>query len=716
MADAQDFIPKEAEIEVREAYFIEDVKNLASDDDIVGKVKASVDEYDNRFVAQREQWTTQESGIWNLCDWAFRSCINDAVAQSEKSKGANEPDTWERAKTGTTQFHRQVTQKASNGYAVQTSRDMPFKYEALQDDAIDSTQDHTKQREKKLNLLAKWSMKRDKFNRKSNEFWTQINKYGNTPVMVEWIQELGEKTISVPQFDTDGITVVDTKIEKVETVVENRPVLKILPIEAVKADTAIGNIQDQECVIVSGVVGMSDIVDGIQTGIYREDLLEDLNTNHQWDGFSGFENEFTKKENRALVNKPTNTGTGQYLKREVFINVPIDDNEETWDELANVPLRYRVTMFGNTANESVVARIERNQEPDDAIPIEMIHANPDDQDLLYHISSFEVVRSNIATETTLIRQIIDNNTLVNKPPLWEVQGSVRGNDREFKPDQRFIVDDQNSIGEFKVRDVSQPSIQVLEYLKEDSNTANSIDKNMTGESFGARTSASEANTISGNSRRPNLVNIEYILDQFLGFYAWRIKVLWEAYGRREQVVQITDEEDRTVQIKPKEIGGEFDIIVDIMDDIKDDAAQATRMTNYATVIATTPMAETVDWVEFNKVLSEKMMGTSKFVRSGNEGDAEANARANVARILNQGTLPQLTDSMNLKKHLEIYKAERMRWSGNEDQNENIGILDQVIAQVEGRISSPPQQNNLTAPVSEGIQGGQQISEALGGIQ
>jgi hypothetical protein len=47
-------------------------------------------------------------------------------------------------------------------------------------------------------------------------------------------------------------------------------------------------------------------------------------------------------------------------------------------------------MIGNTPTTSLIARIERNQEPDDAIPIELIHANPDDDNYLYHISDYEV--------------------------------------------------------------------------------------------------------------------------------------------------------------------------------------------------------------------------------------------------------------------------------------------------------------------------------------
>ena len=725
MADAKDFIPQEAEIDVEQAYYMDGVKNFSDDEDIVSHIKATVDDYNSRFTSQRQEWIEESSGIWNLQDAAWRSSINNSSVGVEAIRGANQPAGSERARLGTTQFFRQVTQMASNGYAVQTSKEMPFKYSALNDDAVGSDDAVTKSRSDKLNSLAKWSMKRDKFNLKSLEFWTQVKKYGNIPVMVEWKHKMGRKIIQIPVFDEDEPTkIIDYNLDEVDVIIDNRPVFTVLPIESVKADTVIGNIQDQECVIISSIVGMTDIVSGIKSGFYREDMISDIGTSQQWDGYSGFENRQEKKDNRGLENQPTDSNSGRYLKWEIYVNVPIDEKSGEWNELENLPMRYRVTMFGNTPQEAVVARVERNQEPDDTIPIEMVHANPHDSDILYHISNYEVIRGNISAETTLIRQVIDNGSLVNKTVLWEIKGEVEGNDREFKPGQRFILDNKDSMGQFNVRDISQSAIQTLQYLKEDSNTANSIDKNMIGESFGARTSASEAGTISSNSRRPNLVNIEYVMDQLLGFVANRYKVLWEAYGLPKQVIQITDENENLVRITPTDLAGEYDIVIDVMDDIKDDAVESQRMVNGAQVYASnSELAKTLDWAAFSEVLAETLFGTSKFVVAAQEGDAEANALNNIAQMLGDNGLPlelrfpALAPGMNLKKHLEVYKAERMRWNGNEDQNEFVtSVLDRVIEQIEARIDNPPAQGGgqQQPVVSQGEANRQELSGATGG--
>lgn len=721
MATAQNFIPNEAEIEVNPAIFRTNIKNLASDEEISNHTLQCVQEYEARYIGQRDEYDRDTDGIWNLQDAMWRCGLNDAAIQAEKRHGANEPDEWERARVGSTLFYRQVRQKSSNGYAVQTSRDMPFKYEPVSDSEVEAPE-HAEARAKRLNLLAKWSMKNDNFNVKSINFWNHVYKRGNTPVMVEWIQEIGKKTVSRPIFADDGITIEDYEIVEYDGTIVNRPTFKVLQVESLFADTAIGCIQDQECVIVTSVISMTDIVAGITNGFYREDLLENIGTSHQWDGSSGgHDNKDSYNENRGIDQDSQNSGTGQYLKREVFVNLPVDEENETWDIYKNVPKRFRVTLIGNTVSSCLVARIERNSEPDDAIPIELIHANPDDDDYLYHISDYEVVRSNIAVETTILRQMIDNNTLVNKPPIKEVDGAVRGNNRAFGPDARWKMDDLNAIDTFDIRPLAQENMLVLEYIKDDSNTANSIDKNMIGESFGARTTASEATTISGNSRRPNIVNIEYILEQLFQFLAKRYKVNWEAYGRHDQIIQITDENDERVFIKPEGLGGEYDIIIDVVDDMKDDEVKAQRIINGAQAVAQIPeMAQQFDWKALAEDYAEFIFGSSKYVKGDAEGDAIMNAQKNIQLMLNNGVpLTGMTPNMNLKKHLAIYKEERKRWNGYEEQNPNVALLDSAIEQLEEAVSGQGQGGSPQAqglPQSQAQLQQQLTSGALGGVQ
>jgi len=102
---------------------------------------------------------------------------------------------------------------------------------------------------------------------------------------------------------------------------------------------------------------------------------------------------------------------------------------------------------------------------------------------------------------------------------------------------------------------------------------------------------------------------------------------------------------------------------------------------------------------------------------GSWGDAENNAMNNLALMLNNGIQPQFTPNMNLKKHLEIYKQERMRWTGYEDQNQNIGLLDNAIAQLEQMVGQQGAQGQLgqQGVATESVVQGQETAGVLGGI-
>jgi hypothetical protein len=114
-----------------------------------------------------------------------------------------------------------------------------------------------------------------------------------------------------------------------------------------------------------------------------------------------------------------------------------------------------------------------------------------------------------------------------------------------------------------------------------------------------------------------------------------------------------------------------------------------------------------------EVLGEQMMGTSKFVIDGGDGDAEENARRNVMLMIQQGIPPQISNRMNAPKHLEIYKQERTRFQGYEEQYPNLAVLDQAIAQLEQEAATPQPQANAQLQ-GEGEQNRQALSGQAGG--
>jgi hypothetical protein len=154
-----------------------------------------------------------------------------------------------------------------------------------------------------------------------------------------------------------------------------------------------------------------------------------------------------------------------------------------------------------------------------------------------------------------------------------------------------------------------------------------------------------------------------------------------------------------------------------MDDIKESAVEGQKLATYMqTVVANPELSKRQDWDSLAGFYADTALGTSKFVIGSNDGDAEDNARRNIALMLEGGEFPQFNDTMNLKKHLEVYISERRRWEGAEDTNENLSILDAVIAQLEARIAQPPAQQGQQQPlISQGEVNRQAISGEAGGV-
>ena len=106
MADANDFIPTEAEVEVDAPFFRDDIENFADNEELATNTQITIDDYESRFMSDREPWSG-EDGIFKLCDWAWHACLYNTHTLSEEKTAANTPDDWNRAKIGTPQFYRQ---------------------------------------------------------------------------------------------------------------------------------------------------------------------------------------------------------------------------------------------------------------------------------------------------------------------------------------------------------------------------------------------------------------------------------------------------------------------------------------------------------------------------------------------------------------------------------------------------------------------------------
>jgi hypothetical protein len=682
------------------------INNLADNEEISKKFVSEVYSEFSRVSGLREQFEE----TWKVADYMHKCAQNRTVNSSEKIQGANQSGD-NRANLGSTLFHRQVNQMASQGVSVELSRPMPFKYEPIVNPGVQGSAEKGEAEANQMNSLIKYSMKKDKYRKKTTDFWFSLCKYGNIAYIVDWKLETKNVKVPVPKYETtiDPTTQeeisrhVSTDLEERDMVVAAHPEQRVLNISQLYADPYIGSIQDQTTVIVISLVHKADIYNLVRNGIYSEKAYEKIDENFLWDGNTGSD---FKQDLMDNLQKTWDEGSvsDQYLKWDIYHRAPISGDK--WDSEETVPSWHYSSIIGNDISSGIVMTIMRNPDPDDEVPIEMINLYPDDSDLLYHVSPAEIVRSNYSVECTLKELAVDNMAIVNRPPISAMVGMHNVKDFTFKANQLWQVYDQNAIKQFEIRDNTQATISLLEYIQQDSRVGLGTDKNQLGESYGGRTTLGEASYINAASATPSLVWIGYVIEQKVGFYARKCMSLWKAFGTPEIIEQITDY-PLVPDVYPSDIKGEFDIEINIVGEYKDDVTSSGIIRDLIRMVAQAPQllqSEThqVDIGEMMRdVFAKSGLNGDKYIITPQNGDAGRIADGENIAIMQNGIDAVVNPDDNDIIHLRKHNAERLRYSGIEDQFPNIQKLDVHIQQhnlnMTGKSQAGQQAQQAAAP-------------------
>ena len=642
---------------------------LAGNKELTLRATKEAQEDFSRFQTDREDY----QDIWQVADYMVKCAQNRTVNAAERSKGANTQgadDTTEdgsdtRANVGSTIFFQQQRTLAAMGVSVQESKPVPFKYQAIINENVPYSQEEGNEIANQKNVLARWTMKKDGFRLKTVEFWHQIWKYGAVPVGI--FQKTVKKKVvlkrtSYAEIDGQRVPVGETEEER-EIVTDNYPSMRIFPLASLYADVW-RCWDDQDCILVATVRNRAQIYGDVKAGFFEEARYKEIKKSHEWDGYSGRNFVEEQAENTGDVTYNPRT-TGQFLQWDIFKLCPIKNGK--WDDEA-VPQWYWITVIGNSPDNGVVVRFERNPDPDDEIPIRLINALPDDSDMLYHISPAEVIRSNYSTECTLKGMAIDNMALVNEPPLMAVEGAHRVTDFEFKRGQLWRVMSPDAIKEFQVRDNTQQTVALLSYVNEDTRSALFTNAPITGqEGYGARTSASEAVGARRSAMTPHLVTTRYILDQLLTWYARKLSRYWETFGTDDQIIAISDE-PRYPQIRPSELHGDFDIEVNIVDEFYDDLVMEQRTNEQLRMVASSPlMQKYIDVGKLLKPLYERQRLPLDAIKAPLSLDAKKMARDENRRMIENGEPLRPEQGEDHAGHLAEHEGEYLRWQGIDPQ-------------------------------------------------
>jgi hypothetical protein len=287
--------------------------------------------------------------------------------------------------------------------------------------------------------------------------------------------------------------------------------------------------------------------------------------------------------------------------------------------------------------------------------------------------------------------------------------------------------DINAIKEFSVRDTTQSTAGLLNLVESDSMRAAQLGPSQMDEFAGSRTSASEAIAVNRNSMQPQLMQVRYVLEQFLPWYGSKLRSYWQAFSYPEQVLRLTDEPKYT-QVRPKDIYGEFDVEVNIVDEYEDSALELQKINNILMTVASSPMLIQSQTHQLNVgelirrwLEKQRITGIGKIVMPAMGVDASRVAKLENIAIVENGMYDRPQMGENHQIHLSEHTGERIRWNGIEDQNPNVALLDQHIAETrflmeQEQMSAAMQQAPAgTQNQTEGEAVGNEVAGLMGGM-
>lgn len=693
--DKDTFIPAEStELKKEETLPKEhEEKNLAADEKLAEKLLPHIQYFYDKYKSDRSEL----EDIWEVADWMWKCGQNESIRETERIRqdrnaGDDRSEYATKTKTqkvGSTLFWRQVRSRAAQLVAILNSRTDPFRYRSRWNEEIFESPEQADELANQHNLLMRWTRDADDFKIKSIELMYQLFKYGNIPIYMYW----KEKYKEILDRWKPG-----EKPSRKRLCVDCRPSCDWIQNEMFYADQNIGNIQDQQMILVKRRTNISKIRDLVRGGDYDADQVKTIGRGQI---YKGGDREFgeTKEENAGYASTTGDTETGEIIEFNVHAMLPIDESKpkgKRWDEDKHELKKYWITVETSLDPKSgICVRIERNPDPDDEYPFEMLSIIPDDNDKLYNLSLAQILRGNYTESTTKKQQALDVGTLNNNRPVKMLRGNVRmqdgTDDFTYGKDKVYLCEDDinKDIGFADSMNVPD-NLSLLQYLDTDSDEAAGNTKIVRGEFAGSRTSANEAERAYDAGTRPGLMTAEYVFNKYLGFYARKGVRLWHIYARNDQILQVSDS-DRLVSVRPADMFGDFHVELDVVDEFEQNIADKQNFT-FAAQNMIPLFAQFLDMRNMAKDAFQRVLkwDVTRYIKPDNSDATRVRARIMINQMMNYGTFAPPSPNDDFDVLITELKGERVQYLGVEDEYPNVVLLDKAIAMAEEMKATQPQ--------------------------
>lgn len=378
-----------------------------------------------------------------------------------------------------------------------------------------------------------------------------LNKYKVQLIGMDWCSEEMSVTERVPEVAADGSKIGmkwTTTVKK-----KQHPRLFRYDMKDVWLDTAIADIQDQQCVLLRSDMELVDIINEQKTGHFAN--VEKITTAH---AFQGETPSTTVSDRQANAGESADSDrpNGRYERWDAFIRAPIDKKGK-WDEKGTLRAWHLFTFIGPLATSDVVCvrAIPNPYKRLNQLPLKLIHSHPDDKGAI-NSGYVNYIRPVWNEMKTTLDQWFDNKDLVNRAPIKMEEGAILTKDKSFGP-RKLLTMKRGSFD--KVERLAIPSntndMQAfIGYLQQKAWDIFGTQKVFRGEAMGGRTSSAEAQNARDQAMLTAIEKARYNADQILPWLAETDEDMWRQFAPPDLVVALT-REGQKYEIKPAEIYG-----------------------------------------------------------------------------------------------------------------------------------------------------------------
>jgi len=678
------FIPQDApyndsQKDESENRAVDDLRdNLAKDEELCKAVSAHLQSYFDKYKSDRSD--LEDS--WKVADWMAKCGQDETLRESERTRTDRQGDKLTKTKAqriGSTLFFRQVHTLAGVFNRILNSAKDPYTFKPRSNPEIFPIDAQAKGLANEHNLLMRWTRDQENFQVKAIELLHAVVKYTNVPICVRWIRKHGEVLDRWPVRGSDG-AVQSTKLERRTVLQDNRPTWDIIPNENFYADQNIADLQKQNAIIITSIGGINDYLENDE---YVN--TDKINATHVYLGRSDDDVKSQKDLNAGYDGSANDTQTGMFMQFDCHCLLPIDESKSAgkrWDAKKHPPKKYWVTFVGNDIGAGLCLRIERNPDPDDEYPVEMVSLCPDDTDRLYKFGLAGALRGNFTELTTAKAQAIDAKTLQNNRPLKRIRGEVHTADGKltFGKDKVYDVEKPESLTEFQLAQIPDNQTAIA-YLESDSDSTAGTIQAVVGAPMGSRTSASESMRAYGQAGLPLEMMAKYVFHKWLKFVARKSVRMWHLYASDQQIIKITDDVGVYHYVRPVDLFGDFDVEITIVDDYDRDllgqqqllVAAQNFLPLFMDVVDKRALGKEV-FQRFLKMDVGTMMLPDKSMQSSMLARQE-----NV--LLNEGKYVAPTMDEDFDAMLREHEGLRLQYNGLEqEQQQVVAVLDRHIAE------------------------------------